>query len=49
MPTHYVSDYEQVTGQKPEDAPEPDVITQKVVEPEEKPAPKKATAKAETK
>jgi len=49
MPNHYVEDYEALTGQKPEDSPAPDVITEKVVEAPKKAAPKKSTAKAETK
>jgi hypothetical protein len=50
MPNHYVEDYEQVTGKKPEPAPVDTMQTEaKVVEAPKKAPAKKATAKVETK
>lgn len=50
MTYHYVEDYEELTGKKPEPAPVETMTAEaKVVEPAKKAAPKKTTAKAETK
>lgn len=52
MSYHYVEDYEELTGKKPEPAPVETMTSgaeAKVVEPPKKAAPKKASAKVETK
>lgn len=50
MTYHYVEDYEELTGKKPEPAPVGAMgVEAKVVEAPEKAPAKKATAKAETK